>query len=128
MRAGTIGLTMLMLTGCGSETGSETGSAPTGAPTPDTDRYLAVNTLLVANACSNCHASDYARVGPSMKDVADVLGGDTSENRARLRDAILNGAKGKWGEAVMPPQKQVAADKVDAIAAAILTLDTSEPK
>ena len=28
----------------------------------DRDPYLRMDTLLVRNACSNCHASDYARV------------------------------------------------------------------
>jgi cytochrome c551/c552 len=122
---GIAGLTaMLALAGCGGGSAD----APTGAPTPDTDRFLAMNTILVANSCSNCHASDYARVGPSMKDVAAVLGGDTPQSRTRLREAILNGSKGKWGEAIMPAQKQVAPDKVDAIVATILAVDTSEPK
>jgi cytochrome c551/c552 len=107
---GVIGV--LALSGCARE----------GAPNPDKDPYLAMNTLLVANACSNCHASDYPRVGPSMKDVAAVIGKPTPEGLARIRSGILSGTKGQWGEAIMPPQKQVTPEAADALARAILAL------
>jgi cytochrome c551/c552 len=102
----------LALTGCSRE----------GAPDPDKDPYLTMNKLLVSNACSNCHASDYPRVGPSMKDVAAIVGKPTPEGLARLRNGILNGTKGQWGEAVMPPQKQVTPEAADLLAKAILEL------
>ncbi len=93
-----------------------------GAPNPDKDPHLAMNTLLVANACSNCHASDYPRVGPSMKDVAASLGESSPENIARIKDSMVKGVKGKWGEAVMPVQKQVTPEAADEIATAIQAL------
>ena len=105
---------LALLAGCGKP------AAERGPERPDIDANLAINTLLVNHQCSNCHASDYARVGPSMQDVAAVLAPQGEPARARIRDAILNGAKGNWGEAVMPPQHQVTPADADALAAAIL--------
>lgn len=93
-----------------------------GAEKPDMDPFLAVNRTLVAHSCSNCHAADYARVGPSMRDVAMIYEKATDEDRARLRDAIVNGTKGRWGMAIMPAQRQVTPQKADAIVAEILAL------
>ncbi len=87
--------------------------------TPDVDPNLAMNTALVQHQCSNCHASDYARVGPAMKDVATVLSPQTAETTARLKAAILQGSKGKWGEAIMPPQAQVSPAQADELVKAI---------
>jgi cytochrome c551/c552 len=98
------------------------GCSREGAPDPDRDPFLAVNTLLVNNACSNCHASDYPRVGPSMKDVAAVVGKPTPEALARITDGIVKGTKGQWGEAIMPPQKQVSPEAANELARAILAL------
>ena len=105
---------LALLAGCGKP------AAERGPDRPDVDPNLALNTLLVNHQCSNCHASDYARVGPSMKDVAAVLAPQGDAGRQRIRTAILNGAKGNWGEAVMPPQRQVTPAEADALAAAIL--------
>lgn len=88
----------------------------------DKNPYLRMDTLLVRNACSNCHASDYARVGPAMTQVAAIRGPDTPESRKLLRDMILNGTKGAWGEAVMPKQQQVTPQAADELAQAILAL------
>jgi cytochrome c551/c552 len=96
--------------------------APSANEAQDRDPYLRINTLLVNNACSNCHASDYARVGPSMTDVAAARGPDSPEARQLLRGMILNGTRGSYGEAVMPKQAQVTPDAADELAKAILEL------
>jgi cytochrome c len=93
----------------------------TGAPDPDRDPYLAMNILLVRNACSNCHAADYPRVGPAMKDVAVLYAADSAA-RTRLAGEIINGTRGKWGEAAMPPQHQVSASAAGELVTAILAL------
>jgi cytochrome c551/c552 len=109
----TVLIATLILAGCGS-------AKDAGPTTPDVDANLAMNTMLVQHQCSNCHAADYARVGPAMKDVAAVIGPATPESLARLRKAILEGTKGQWGEAIMPPQHQVSPADADTFAAAIL--------
>jgi cytochrome c551/c552 len=88
----------------------------------DKDPFLMINTLLVRNACSNCHGSDYTLVGPSMVDVAGVRGPDSSEARKALAAKILDGTQRVWGTAIMPPQHQVTPDKAQELAAAILEL------
>ena len=88
----------------------------------DRDPLLEINTLLVANACSNCHASDYARVGPSMLDVSAARGPDSPEARKALAGKLLNGTKGSFGLAIMPPQKQLSEQKADELARVILSL------
>lgn len=98
----------------------------TGAPNPDQDPYLAMNTLLVKNACSNCHASDYARVGPAMKDVAAIYASD-AVGQAQLTEKIIKGTKGKWGEAIMPPQHQVTEEGATELAKAIMALNVTKP-
>jgi cytochrome c551/c552 len=99
-----------------------------GPPRPDINPNLALQTMLVDHACSNCHAVDYTRVGPSMKDVASVLSPPTPEVRARLRKAILEGTKGNYGFAIMPPQKQVTPADADKLVDAILGAGNSPPK
>ena len=116
MKSGGRGWAAIMLgcaiiAGCGAKT-----------PNPDTDPYLEMNTLLVGNACSNCHAADYPRVGPSMKDVAAALAAGTPADRERLKTAIVQGTKGNWGEAIMPVQKQVTPEQADKLTDAILAL------
>ncbi|WP_313803704.1 c-type cytochrome [Sphingobium sp.] len=109
---------LALLSACGS------GRPPVeerGAERPDRDLFLAMNRMLVAHGCSNCHAADYARVGPAMRDVATVYEKATDADRQRLRDAILHGTKGRWGMAIMPAQQQVTAEQASAIVDQILT-------
>lgn len=90
--------------------------AQTGAArTQDVDRYLPVNTMLVANGCSNCHAADYTRVGPPINAIAAAYADASPEELAQLRAAIIGGVKGKWGPAIMPPQFQVTPARADEI-------------
>jgi cytochrome c551/c552 len=87
----------------------------------DRDPYLAMNRQLVAHGCQLCHASDYPRVGPAMRDVAQAALQDPA-TRARLKESIMKGTKGHWGAAVMPAQQQVTPQDADAIVAAILAV------
>lgn len=116
-------IALALLGGCRKDTQAPAPQAAdmNGAPDPDRDPYLAMNILLVRNACSNCHAADYPRVGPAMKDVAALYAGDSAA-RMRLAGEIMNGTKGKWGESVMPPQHQVSAHAADELVAAIMAL------
>ena len=109
----TTGILASVLCGCQSGAG----------PSQDRDPYLAMDTLLVANACSNCHATDYQRVGPSMRDVAAAV-----DDRQRLAGSILNGRKEGWGTAIMPPQHQVNKEQAGALAEAILALKSAQPR
>ena len=116
-----IGVAALTATAC-SKAPEPIGVADTrGAETPDRDPYLAVDTMLVSHACSNCHAADYARVGPAMKDIAAAFAKPTPADFARLRTSVLQGSTGKWGDAIMPAQKQVRPEEVDAILRTILS-------
>jgi cytochrome c len=108
----------LVLTACNGNSGS-------GAE--EKDEFLQINTLLVQNACSNCHGSDHTRVGPSMRDIAAVRGPDTPDARMQMAERILNGVKGNWGEAIMPVQKQVTPQKAEELAQAILALHGRKP-
>lgn len=98
------------------------GCNASGNAQQDRDPLLQMNTLLVQNACSNCHASDYARVGPAMVDVAAVRGPDSPAARKELAGKLLNGTKGSFGLAIMPAQKQLTPEKADELARVILSL------
>ena len=91
----------------------------------DRDSNLKIDTLLVENACSNCHASDYARVGPSMVDIALVRGSE-EDAHAILVDRIKNGTMGNWGPAIMPAQFLVSDEEADQLATAILAMQPAE--
>jgi cytochrome c551/c552 len=109
-------ITLFQLAGCSSSS-------------EDKDPYLEMNTLLVQNACSNCHGADYMRVGPSMVDIAAVRGPDTPEARKALAAKIMGGAQGSFGTAIMPVQKQVDPKEADELAKAILTMrDRKSPQ
>jgi len=84
------------------------------------DPYLAMNKQLVAHGCHFCHAPDYARVGPSMRDVATAYAANGPAGVAQLKESITKGAKGHWGPAVMPPQLQVKPEDLDALIATIM--------
>lgn len=114
---------LFTLSGCGrAPSGDGHAVDDKGAEKPDRDPFLAMNRTLVAHSCSNCHAADYPRVGPSMHDIASVYTTATDADRRRLSDAIVNGTKGRWGTAIMPAQKQVSPTQADAIVAEILKL------
>ena len=92
----------------------------------DVDPYLNMNSLLVEHGCSNCHASTYIRVGPSMLDVAQVYGASPEESRQVLAESIANGSRGRWGEAIMPKQWQITSQEADQLAAVILALEADD--
>jgi cytochrome c551/c552 len=116
--------TAILLTGALATALSGCSKAPDGkSVSQDRDPYLAMNTVLVANACSNCHAVDYVRVGPAIRDVAELYAEAGPEDKKLLAESIVMGAKGKWGPAVMPAQHQVTPKRADEIVSAILALN-----
>lgn len=76
--------------------------------------------LAKKNACSNCHAVDAKRMGPSFKEIAAKHKGQ-KDAEAVLVKAIVEGSKGAYGKIPMPPQPKAKAD-APAIAKAILAL------
>lgn len=103
----------------------DTGSGVWSDRAQDRDPYLPINSLLVRHACSNCHAADYPRVGPAMTDIAAVSAAAGPAERARLVTVLLNGGKGRWGEAIMPAQKQLSSAEAQKLVDAIMVLKRS---
>ncbi|MCA8889998.1 MAG: c-type cytochrome [Parvularculaceae bacterium] len=96
-----------------------------GSYTQDTDPSLAMNTLLVENGCSNCHAASYERVGPPIEVIAELYGyTDDPDVHDELAASIANGLRGKWGGVIMPKQWQLTPSDADALATAILAFET----
>lgn len=96
-----------------------------GSYTQDTDPLLAMNTLLVEHGCSNCHAVSYERVGPPIEVIAELYGyTNDPDAHDELAASIANGLRGKWGGIIMPKQWQLAPGDADALATAILALET----
>lgn len=95
--------------------------AETAGPThPDVDKTLAIDRMLVAHQCSNCHAADYLRVGPPVLAIRDAFANASAVDVERLKQSILKGSSGKWGEAIMPAQTQVSPEQAGEIVAIIL--------
>ena len=72
------------------------------------------------NMCSNCHALDGKRMGPSFKEIAAKHKG-AKDAEAVLTKAIVEGSKGVYGKIPMPPQPKAAPDAA-AMAKAIIAL------
>jgi cytochrome c len=84
-------------------------SAPAAAAPPAPE--LAV---LRASGCLACHDVQARRVGPSFREVAARYGKDPGAP-ARLTASVTTGSHGAWGAIPMPPQSQVARDRVEQI-------------
>ncbi|WP_068086435.1 c-type cytochrome [Novosphingobium rosa] len=84
------------------------------------DPYLAMNKQLVAHGCHFCHGADYARVGPAMRDIATAYAPNGAAGVQQVKDAIVKGAKGHWGPAVMPAQTQVKPGDLDQLVNTIM--------
>jgi cytochrome c551/c552 len=91
-----------------------------GPAHPDVDKTLALDQMLVAHQCSNCHGADYLRVGPPMMAIRAIFPTPTAADADRLKQSILKGSVSKWGDAIMPPQAQVTPEETDKIVAIIL--------
>jgi len=97
-----------------------------GPPKPDVDPHLAIDRMLVAHQCSNCHAADYVRVGPPIMAIRAAFPNATPGDAMRLKQSILAGSVNKWGEAAMPPQSQVSPAQADEIVAVILAKNAAK--
>ena len=69
--------------------------------------------------CLGCHAATSKLVGPAYQEVAAKYGGQP-DAVAQLTQSIRNGGSGKWGEMVMPPQKQLSVADAKRLATWIL--------
>jgi cytochrome c551/c552 len=63
--------------------------------------------LYKANGCVACHRITQDHIGPSMLAVSQKYANDPNGVLTVL-DSLKNGAKGKWGNNVMPPQSHVS--------------------
>lgn len=78
-----------------------------------------VQSLLLANACTGCHAVDKRLVGPSFQDVAHKYA-DVGDALALLVHSIKQGGAGKWGEIPMPAMPALSDDEARALAGYVL--------
>ena len=62
------------------------------------------------SVCKGCHAVDYEGYGPAFQDVGRKYAG-VATAKADLTKKIMDGTKGTWGDAVMPPQKGALSDE-----------------
>lgn len=89
----------------------------------DRDPYIAMNRVLVANGCSNCHAADYLRVGPAMTDIAMMYAEAKPAELEQVQHNIMAGTKGKWGIAIMPAQQRITSERAAEIVSTIMALN-----
>jgi len=77
-----------------------------------------VKELVGIRGCPYCHDMRRPLLGPSFLDISKRYG---EEDLSRLKESILKGSRGKWGEVAMPPQK-VSEEEAEVIARWILNL------
>lgn len=70
-------------------------------------------------ACTACHGSDKAIVGPAFRDVAKKYRGQSDAN-AKLVAKVKAGGSGNWGAMAMPPQAHVSDADLKTIVAWVL--------
>lgn len=71
--------------------------------------------------CKGCHSIEYEGYGPSFQDIGRKYAG-VADAKESLTKKIINGTKGNWGDAEMPPQKgAVSDDNLSAIVDLILS-------
>ena len=63
--------------------------------------------LYKASGCIACHRMTLDHIGPSMLSVSQKYANDPN-GASMVLDGLTNGAKGKWGNNVMPPQSHVS--------------------
>ena len=76
-------------------------------------------TALSANGCTGCHQMVGQLVGPGFDAIRARYAGE--ENRAYLRDKIVNGGAGVWGSMPMPPMSSVGEDALQEIVAWLIS-------
>jgi len=62
------------------------------------------------SVCKGCHAIEYEGYGPSFQDVGRKYAGVAGAKES-LTKKVVNGTKGTWGDAEMPPQKGALSDE-----------------
>lgn len=68
--------------------------------------------LLKRRQCSGCHQRDRKVVGPSWRQIGEVLA-EQPDAPARLRHSIRNGSQRNWGPLSMPAQPQLTDAELD---------------
>ena len=70
-------------------------------------KELAEKVLYKASGCVACHRMTLDHIGPSMLAVSQKYANDPN-GASMVLDSLKNGARGKWGNNVMPPQSHVS--------------------
>lgn len=77
--------------------------------------------LVKADQCTACHATDSKVVGPSFKEISAKYK-DDAKAADKLATSIKSGSNGKWGPVPMPPNAGVNDADAHTLAAWILGL------
>ena len=79
--------------------------------------------ILIENSdCRACHAVDKVVVGPSYLQIAARYKDDVTA-KALLRDNIIEGTRGNWGDRPMAPHPQLSKEDVEKMVEYILSLE-----
>ena len=76
--------------------------------------------LATKSGCTACHAMSSKVMGPAFRDIAEKYAGQ-NEAVNTLSQNIRDGGSGRWGTLPMPPQSQLSATTVKALATWIAT-------
>ncbi len=77
--------------------------------------------------CKSCHKESAKSIGPSFKDVAERYKGDTKAS-AYLRDKIVKGGGGQWGEVAMAAHPSLSKTETSQLVSYILSLSGPSDK
>ena len=80
--------------------------------------------LYKASGCIACHRMTLDHIGPSMLAVSQKYANDPNGVLTVLH-SLKNGAKGKWGNNVMPPQSHVSEQNLQLLTNWALTIKDS---
>ena len=82
--------------------------------------------LYKASGCIACHRMTLDHIGPSMLAVSQKYANDPN-GVSMVLDSLKNGAKGKWGNNVMPPQSHVSDHNLQLLTNWVLTIKGFSP-
>ncbi len=78
--------------------------------------------LMRQNNCAACHQTEGALIGPSFQTITERYA-DLATRKDYLKEQILKGSKGVWGETLqMPPHPYLKTDQIEQMVDAILAL------
>ena len=80
--------------------------------------------LFKTSGCIACHRMTQPMIGPSMLAISEKYA-DNSEGHSIILKSLKEGASGKWGKNIMPPQAQVKAADWERLAKWTLKLKAS---